>query len=49
MRILVQIVCGALLCASVAAQDYAAHPQGHSVTLVTGLGDIHHPVSTDVI
>ena len=49
MRILVQIVCGALLCASVTAQDYAAHPQGHSVTLVTGLGDIHHPVSTDVI
>src|SRR5215469_11156863 len=49
MRILVQIVFGALLCASVAAQDYAAHPQGHSVTLVTGLGDIHHPVSTDVI
>jgi len=49
VRILVQIVCGALLCASVAAQDYAAHPQGHSVTLVTGLGDIHHPVSTDVI
>ena len=49
MRILVQIVCGALLCASVAAQDDAAHPQGHSVTLVTGLGDTHHPVSTDVI
>src|SRR5437879_3878273 len=46
MRMLGQVLCAALLCGSVAAQDHAAHAQGRPVTLVTGLGDLHHPVST---
>src|SRR5215469_13355531 len=46
MRILGPIVCGALMCASVLAQDHSAHSEGRPVTLVTGLGNLHHPVST---
>ncbi|MBZ5678635.1 MAG: hypothetical protein LAO24_00870 [Acidobacteriia bacterium] len=46
MRILGQILCGVLLCVGVAAQEHAMHSQGRPVTLVTGLGDLHHPVST---
>ena len=46
MRILGQILCAVLLCASVAAQEHAMHAQARPVTLVTGLGDLHHPVST---
>jgi tetratricopeptide (TPR) repeat protein len=29
-----------------AAQNHAHHTQSHPVSLVTGLGDLHHPVST---
>jgi tetratricopeptide (TPR) repeat protein len=48
MKILAQVLCGALLCLCATAQDnaHAAHMQAHPVTLVTGLGDLHHPVST---
>src|ERR1700736_1088622 len=46
MRILAQVLCGALLCLGAMAQDHASHMQTHPVTLVTGLGDLHHPVST---
>jgi len=48
MRILAQVLCGALLCLGAMAQNNAhvAHMQAHAVTLVTGLGDLHHPVST---
>jgi len=46
MRTLGQFFCLMLLCLSVAAQDHASHVQTHSVGLVTGLGDLHHPVST---
>ena len=46
MRILATMLCGALLCALSAAQDHAAHSSVHPVTLVPGLGDLHHPVST---
>jgi len=35
-----------LLCVGAAAQDHASHAQSHTVVLVTGLGDLHHPVST---
>ncbi len=46
MKILAQLLCGFLLCAAAAAQGHAAHPmQSHPVTLVSGLGDLHHPVS----
>ena len=34
------------LCLGVAAQDHASHAQAHAVVLVTGIGDLHHPVST---
>ena len=46
MKILAHMLCGVLLCLSAAAQDHAMHMQSHPVTLVTGLGDLHHPVST---
>jgi len=46
MKILAQFLCAILLCAGAAAQDHAHHVQSHPVTLVTGLGDLHHPVST---
>src|ERR1700686_1944515 len=51
MKTLAQVLCGVLLCLGAAAQDHASHPQTHHAqahpdTLVTGLGDLHHPVST---
>ena len=46
MRILAHVMCGALLCLGAVAQDHAMHMESQSVTLVTGLGDLHHPVST---
>ncbi|PYX51082.1 MAG: hypothetical protein DMG79_04190, partial [Acidobacteria bacterium] len=46
MKILAQVLCVALFCVGAMAQDHAAHMQAHPVTLVTGLGDLHHPVST---
>src|SRR6202047_2755863 len=46
MRILARFLCGLLLCLGVAAQDHASHTQSRPVTLVTGLGNLHHPVST---
>ena len=45
MRILAHVLCVALLCLGVSAQDHASHAQTRPVTLVTGLGDLHHPVS----
>lgn len=46
MKILAQVLCSVLLYTSVTAQDHASHAQAHPVTLVTGLGNLHHPVST---
>jgi len=46
MKTLAHVLCGVLLCLGAAAQDHASHVQSHPVTLVTGLGDLHHPVST---
>src|SRR5437879_13652432 len=46
MKTLAQVVCGILLCLGMMAQDHASHKQTHQVPLVTGLGDLHHPVST---
>ncbi len=48
MKILAHFLCGVLLYLSASAQDHAAHAQNHPVTLVTGLGDLHHPVSTEI-
>src|SRR5579863_7411440 len=46
MKALAQMLCGVLLCMGASAQDHSSHMQTHSVTLVAGLGDLHHPVST---
>jgi len=46
MKTLAHVLCGVLLCLGAAAQEHASHAQPHPVTLVTGLGDLHHPVST---
>ena len=46
MKILVLASCSALFCLVARAQDHAASEQEHMVTLVSGLGDLHHPVST---
>src|SRR6266700_5406594 len=46
MRILAAVVCGMLSCFGVAAQDHASHASTRPVTMVAGLGDLHHPVST---
>ncbi len=46
MKTLAQLLYVALLCVCAAAQDHASHRQAHPVTLVTGLSDLHHPVST---
>jgi tetratricopeptide (TPR) repeat protein len=46
MKTLAHFLCVVLLCLGAAAQDHASHAQSHPVALVTGLGDLHHPVST---
>jgi tetratricopeptide (TPR) repeat protein len=46
MKTLALVLCGVLLCLGAAAQEHASHAQSHPVVLVTGLGDLHHPVST---
>lgn len=46
MRFVASFVCAVLFCAGALAQSHAAHQSPHPVTLVTGLGDLHHPVST---
>src|SRR5262249_15034778 len=46
MKILGHVLCGAVLCLGAVAQDHATHAQMQPVTLVSGLGDLHHPVTT---
>src|SRR5467141_3961717 len=46
MKMLAAVVCGMLSCFGVAAQEHASHASTRPVTMVTGLGDLHHPVST---
>jgi len=46
MKTLAAVLCGLLLGFGAAAQDHSAHTQSHPVTLVSGLSDLHHPVST---
>ena len=50
MKTLAHFLCG-VLCLNAVAQDHSSHDhtshaKEHPVTLVTGLGDLHHPVST---
>src|SRR6202045_5128850 len=46
MKMLAAVVCGMLSCFGVAAQDHASHASTKPATLMTGYGDLHHPVST---
>jgi len=46
MKTLAHFLFSVFLCLGAAAQNHAAHAAAHPVTLVTGLGDLHHPVST---
>jgi tetratricopeptide (TPR) repeat protein len=46
MKTLAHVLCTALFCLPAIAQDHTAHMQTHDVTLVSGLGNLHHPVST---
>ena len=46
MKVLAAVLCGILLGSGAMAQNHASHAQTHSATLVSGLGDLHHPVST---
>jgi tetratricopeptide (TPR) repeat protein len=45
MKTLAHVLCAMFVCLGAAAQDHSSHAQ-HTVVLVTGLGDLHHPVST---
>jgi tetratricopeptide (TPR) repeat protein len=45
LKTLAHFLCG-LLCLGAAAQDHPSHAKEHTVTLVTGIGDLRHPVST---
>jgi tetratricopeptide (TPR) repeat protein len=46
MKALVYVLCAMLSCLGLVAQNHASPAGSHPVTLVTGLGDLHHPVST---
>src|SRR5438067_1504527 len=46
MKALATVLCGLFLGLGAMAQDHSAHMQSHPVALVSGLGDLRHPVST---
>ena len=46
MKILAQLLCCLMVCLPAIAQNHAHQAASHSVVLVTGLGDLHHTVST---
>ena len=46
MKYWFSILLALLLCGMVAAQNHSAHTQSKPETLMSGLGDLHHPVST---
>lgn len=46
MNRLAAIACVFLLCGVIAAQEHASHNPAQPVTLMAGLGDLHHPVTT---
>jgi tetratricopeptide (TPR) repeat protein len=46
MKYLTFAVLAVLLCGLVWAQDHPMHEPSRAVTIMTGLGDLHHPVST---
>ena len=46
MKMMAAVVCGMLSCFAVAAPDHPSPTSTRPVTLVAGLGDLHHPVNT---
>ena len=48
MKILAYFSCGLLLCLPGAAQNHPQHMRDRTVSLVAGLGDLHHPVTTHI-
>jgi tetratricopeptide (TPR) repeat protein len=46
MKYWISTLIAVLLCGVAAAQEHSAHNQPKPATLVSGLGDLHHPVST---
>ena len=46
MRYWLSVSLALMLCLPILAQNHPAHPQARPVTLVSGLGNNHHPVST---
>ena len=46
MKYSVCVLLAVLLCGVAFAQDHSAHNQPKPATLMSGLGDLHHPVST---
>src|SRR5713226_1589071 len=42
----VSVLLAVLLCGVAFAQDHSSHNQSKPATLMSGLGDLHHPVST---
>ncbi|MBZ5705402.1 MAG: hypothetical protein LAN63_08615 [Acidobacteriia bacterium] len=46
MKYSLSVLIVALLCALGLAQDHSVHNQAKPVTMMSGLGDLHHPVST---
>ncbi|HEY7615205.1 MAG TPA: hypothetical protein VH744_00240, partial [Terriglobales bacterium] len=46
MKYLVSVLAALVVCAPVLAQQHAAHTQPKAAVLMTGLGDLHHAVST---
>jgi hypothetical protein len=46
MKTLGHVLCGAILCLGASAQDHTMQGKERPVTLVAGIGDAHHPVST---
>ena len=46
MRYRIAFVLTLFLCAATFSQDHSAHNQSKPATLMSGLGDLHHPVST---
>lgn len=46
MRCCISILIALLLCVPSIAQDHSAHGQAKPATLMSGVGNVHHPVST---
>jgi len=42
--LVLSLICA--MCSLAVAQDHRAHPQAKPATLMSGYGDLHHPVST---